>query len=389
MAKGAYIGVNGVAKKIKGGYIGVGGVAKKIKKAYIGVGGVAIPCFGGEGIEYYTTIRDSDIPNYKIGVSSIEQNILIAGGHDWDWSTNQGSFYSKVTAYDYNLVKSFPSVLNQSRSALAGVSNHNYALFGGGYYNNGDTVSNAVDAYNKNLTKVTSTALSAARCLMAVGSVGNYALFAGGNLNDGSITYKTNVDAYNQTLSRSTASDFPKTDTEYTANATIGNYVIFAGGIDFSDANNPTCSSIVTAYNSNLVKSTLGPLSVERNGLAGAKISNYALFAGGYSTNTEYLDSIDVYNNNLVRSTTIYLPEGRRYLTGISMNNYALFGAGQTKEHYYDTRIYSYDKNLVRGSVEHSSNLIWKSYGLSIDNIAFFICPGNRDIFIFKDTANV
>ena len=41
MSTGAYIGLNGSAKKIKNIYLGVGNSAKKIKKAYIGVGGVA------------------------------------------------------------------------------------------------------------------------------------------------------------------------------------------------------------------------------------------------------------------------------------------------------------------------------------------------------------
>ena len=41
MAKNAYIGVGGVARKVKAPYIGVGGVAKKVKSGYIGVGGVA------------------------------------------------------------------------------------------------------------------------------------------------------------------------------------------------------------------------------------------------------------------------------------------------------------------------------------------------------------
>lgn len=41
MAKGAYIGVNNVARKIKNGYIGVDNTARKIKKGYIGVSGVA------------------------------------------------------------------------------------------------------------------------------------------------------------------------------------------------------------------------------------------------------------------------------------------------------------------------------------------------------------
>ena len=38
---GFYVGVDGVARKVKGVYIGVDGVARKVKKGYIGVDGVA------------------------------------------------------------------------------------------------------------------------------------------------------------------------------------------------------------------------------------------------------------------------------------------------------------------------------------------------------------
>lgn len=41
MAKGAYIGVGGKARKVKNLYIGVDGKARKVKKAYVGVGGKA------------------------------------------------------------------------------------------------------------------------------------------------------------------------------------------------------------------------------------------------------------------------------------------------------------------------------------------------------------
>ena len=41
MAKGAWIGVGGKAKKIKSMYIGVDGKAKRVKKAWIGVNGKA------------------------------------------------------------------------------------------------------------------------------------------------------------------------------------------------------------------------------------------------------------------------------------------------------------------------------------------------------------
>lgn len=41
MAKGAYIGIDSLARKVKKCYIGIDGVARKVKKAYIGVDGVA------------------------------------------------------------------------------------------------------------------------------------------------------------------------------------------------------------------------------------------------------------------------------------------------------------------------------------------------------------
>ena len=41
MSKEMYIGVNGVARRVKEFYVGVNGVARKVKKAYVGVNGVA------------------------------------------------------------------------------------------------------------------------------------------------------------------------------------------------------------------------------------------------------------------------------------------------------------------------------------------------------------
>lgn len=51
MAKGAFIGVDGVARKLSKKYIGVDGVARKISKGYMGVGGVARQFWpGGEPV---------------------------------------------------------------------------------------------------------------------------------------------------------------------------------------------------------------------------------------------------------------------------------------------------------------------------------------------------
>lgn len=51
MSKGAYVGVEGVAQKVKKAYIGVEGVARKIKKAYIGVDGTARLWYSGSYVQ--------------------------------------------------------------------------------------------------------------------------------------------------------------------------------------------------------------------------------------------------------------------------------------------------------------------------------------------------
>lgn len=51
MAKGQWVGVNGVARKVKTKYVGVSGVARKIKAGWVGVSGVARQYFSS-GISY-------------------------------------------------------------------------------------------------------------------------------------------------------------------------------------------------------------------------------------------------------------------------------------------------------------------------------------------------
>ena len=54
MAKGAWIGVGGKARKIKNMYIGIDGKARKIKKAWIGVGGKARLFFSSDQVLTYS-----------------------------------------------------------------------------------------------------------------------------------------------------------------------------------------------------------------------------------------------------------------------------------------------------------------------------------------------
>lgn len=47
MAANQYLGVGGVARKVKSQFVGIGGVARKVKQGFLGVGGVARRFFSG------------------------------------------------------------------------------------------------------------------------------------------------------------------------------------------------------------------------------------------------------------------------------------------------------------------------------------------------------
>jgi hypothetical protein len=75
-----YVGVGGVAKKVKKMYVGVGGVAKAVKKIYIGVADVAKCIFSAEGVAHYGTITSLSLVRYDLAAASTGDYALFAGG---------------------------------------------------------------------------------------------------------------------------------------------------------------------------------------------------------------------------------------------------------------------------------------------------------------------
>lgn len=47
MAKGIYLGIDSLSRKVKKMYLGIEGVARKVKKGYIGINGIARLFFAG------------------------------------------------------------------------------------------------------------------------------------------------------------------------------------------------------------------------------------------------------------------------------------------------------------------------------------------------------
>lgn len=81
MAKSAYIGVDGIARKVKKMYVGVDGKARKVKKGYVGVGGAARPFFlsGGETLVYYGKATSLSRTGYNYASANVGNYVLFAG----------------------------------------------------------------------------------------------------------------------------------------------------------------------------------------------------------------------------------------------------------------------------------------------------------------------
>ena len=368
MAKKAYIGVDGVARKVKKGYVGVSSVARKIKKAYIGIGGVARPCWGGGELTYYGTVTALDIQRYNLAATTVGDYALFGGGYG---NFNGTTYFATVDVYDETLTKlnSIELSTNSGRYSLAATTVGNYALFGGGYGNfNGTLMSNQkniVDAFDTSLTLTTPLGLYNHAQSMGATTVGDYALFGGGYNNDNSalayvtgydssLTRNTSVDAFNQArchLAATTVGNYAlfgggkystinsyvdAYDTSLTrtsptslsyatchlAATTVGNYALFAGG----DNDAGLYYATVNAYDTSLTRTIQTDLSVNRGRLAATTVGNYAMFGGGYSN--AYREYVDAYDTSLTRTTPTNLSVGRGYFAATAVGNYALFGGG-------------------------------------------------------------
>ena len=77
----------------KGAYIGVNNVARKIKKAYIGIGGVARPCWSSGELAYYGTITSLSQARRQTVAATVGNYALFGGGYSGN------SMSSVVDAY--------------------------------------------------------------------------------------------------------------------------------------------------------------------------------------------------------------------------------------------------------------------------------------------------
>ncbi len=149
------------------------------------------------------------------------------------------------------------------------------------------------------------------------------------------------------------------------AATTVGNYALFGGGYRGAAINS------VTAYTSNLAKSTPTSLMYGRRYLAANTVGNYALFGGGEDPNDSEFKTVDAYSDALVRSTPTGLREERKELAATTVGNYALFGGGRYG-YTNTTTVDAYSDTLVHSTPAEFSDEIREPSATTVGDYALF-----------------
>lgn len=368
MAKGAYIGVNNVARKIKKGYIGVGGVARKIKKAYIGVGGVARPFWSGGEFVYYGSV--SSLSEAKSSCDNAGTTIgnyaIIAGGQ-----LNDGYPTYTVEVYSTSLVRSTADMLSRSRIGIAAQTIGNYAICATGTQYSDPT--NAVDFYDKSLVHTKSTlpmntgnpqgaATKTHAIFYAVQDSGGHGLVHCVFAYDASLTLtRTNINfAYN---------DSSGLTYDHMHSASVGDYSLFAG------INMAGTASVTYAYNSSLVLTKPTIMPDARSYIRGASTSNHALFAGGSQYDAG--DATYAYNSSLTLSSITGLYAKSTSMASTSLDGNAIFAGGNAVKEGYQYTVLStdviiYDASLVRLEKLQLNTAKYNMTAVTVGNYAIF-----------------
>lgn len=217
--------------------------------------------------------------------------------------------------------------------------------------------------------------LTTARTNLASASIGDYVLFAGGN--NGTTRHAT-VDAYNTSLSRSTPTALSVGRSNLSA-TTVGTYALFAGGINTTTF---TRLATVDAYNTSLVRSTPTALIEGTDSMASTTIGQYALFAGGTKSGSSYTSTVVSYDTTLVRSTPTSLSVGRTRAGGASTNSHALFVGGSANTGLVDT-VDAYNMSLTR-STPTVAPIVTAPIGISSQHLAIFVSSSSTFTYDIK-----
>lgn len=154
----------------------------------------------------------------------------------------------------------------------------------------------------------------------------------------------------------------------YHAATTVGDYALFGGG------QNTALQSGVDAYNTSLIRTSAPNLSRARRWLTAATVGEYALFVGGSNLSTTIYTTVDGYDSSLTKVSSVTNISLRRYfLAATSVGNYALFGGGLGENSSaYKSTVDAYDASLTRTTPTALSVARFHLTATAVGNYALF-----------------
>lgn len=334
MAKGIYLGIDSLSRKVKKMYLGIEGVARKVKKGYVGVNGLARLFFSG-GLSYEGTAPDLEYPRFNGAAAATTQFALFGGGY----ITNSGydNQTNSVEAYTEEFTKSSaPSLYNRVRDLAAG-SVGGKALFSGGCGGSSAFPYIAGYCYDDALS-TTDFSLTVGKTSHVAVSLFDYVLFVGGM---GEYSVGTNtVDAFDASLTRSNPQSMDSYKSVFDGASTGGRAVIgpdqYGSGVD--------------AYDNNLTKETAPNFPGFMHLYAAAPLNNMVCFAGG-NDDARGSTQLIVYDDDLAVNPNGQLLYPAMRLTGSGKENIALFAGGSIEglnnEHLVSKATMVFDGDLI------------------------------------------
>ena len=188
------------------------------------------------------------------------------------------------------------------------------------------------------------TPMSVARYAYEAASNGEYAIFAGGDLTS---SYSSVVDAYDKSLTRKTATALNSAVTDF-AGASMGKYALFGGGKLYTQSKEWS----VNYYDTSLTKKMASNLNDAKSLLAATASENFTWFAGGCNSSgaSSARSDIDGYNSSLTHTSAYNLSESKFRIIAASIGGKAIFAGGTSSRNRSVATVDVFDTSLTRST---------------------------------------
>lgn len=347
MAKKAYIGVDGKARKIKKGYVGVENfVPRALPEGYTQVGYLE-----SSGTQYFDT-----------GFKPNQNTRVVIDFH------NFGDYSGMTTS-----LCPFFGARNASSSAVFAmwIGVKTYPQYGNVVYSKNGYFTTDINRrllydFNKNVASIGNDSITCASetfttdynlCILTINNYGNIeSRRASGKLYSCQIYDNGTLarDFVPCTNSSGVAGLYDMVNAKFYTNAGSGTFVVGSSAqsvarkirkayIGIGGVARPCWSGGELAY-----YGTIDPLSVGRYHLASATAGNHAIFFCGYAK--YYSEDKDAYNDSLTKvDITSGASSAKQEVVGTTFGNYAMFGGGYSGSYRLD--VHCYDSSLTLQSV--------------------------------------